>query len=152
MQAGEGGLELWLRLGEALGVDRERMRSLEEVRPRARLACDAYVSFVRERSLLLGVAASLTEFFAPDLMSQRILAFERHYPFVSPRGLDYFKARVPKASRDAEQALAYVVAHAATFAEQAACVQTLVYKTEILWALLDAIDTEGADHASARGA
>jgi pyrroloquinoline-quinone synthase len=115
------------------------MLSEREVLPGVRFACDAYVNLVRERSLLEGVAASLTEFFAPDLMARRVAAFERHYPFVDQAGLDYFKARVPRATRDAEEALAYVVSHAQSFSEQQACVRALVRKTEILWHLLDCV-------------
>jgi pyrroloquinoline-quinone synthase len=138
-QAGEGGLEQWLRLGEVLGIERPRMLSLREVLPGVRFACDAYVQLVRERSLLEGVAASLTEFFAPDLMSRRIAAFEQHYGFKDSSGLDYFKSRVPRASRDSREALDFVVEHASTRAEQAACVAALVKKTEILWHLLDCL-------------
>jgi pyrroloquinoline-quinone synthase len=138
-QAGEGGLEQWLRLGEALGVDRRHMLSLRDVCPGVRFACDSYVMLVRERSLLEGVASSLTEFFAPDLMSRRITAFEQHYPFIDKAGLTYFRNRVPRAARDSQEALAFVQRHATTFAEQSACVAALVRKTEILWHLLDCV-------------
>jgi pyrroloquinoline-quinone synthase len=145
---GEGGLELWLRLGEALGVARVSMLSLEGVEPGVRFACDAYVTFVKERSLLEGVAASLTELFAPDLMSQRIAAFERHYDFIDKSGLAYFRARVPRAAYDAREALAFVTANAKTFEQQSACVDALVYKTQILWHLLDCVaGHSGAEHA-----
>jgi len=136
--AGEGGLELWLRLGEALGVERARLLSLREVLPGVRFACDAYVGLVRDRPLLEGVAASLTEFFAPELMSRRIAAFETHYGLSGP-GLEYFKARVPRATRDAREAVDFVIEHARTRADQAACVAALVEKTEILWHLLDCV-------------
>ena len=62
---GEGGLELWLRLAEGVGLPREEVTSLERVLPGVRFACDDYVSFVKERSLLEAVASSLTECFAP---------------------------------------------------------------------------------------
>ena len=149
---GEGGLEQWLRLGEALDVPRERMLSLQHVLPGVRFACDAYVNLVRERSLLEGVAASLTEFFAPDLMSRRIAAFERHYSFIASSGLDYFKARVPRAARDSEEALAFVVRHATTFPLQSACVQALVRKTEVLWHLLDCIAAPSAMRSASHAA
>jgi pyrroloquinoline-quinone synthase len=136
---GEGGLQQWLRLAEAVGVSQNRLLSFEAVLPGVRFACDAYVTLVRERSLLEGVAASLTEFFAPELMSQRIAAFERHYGFVNGAGLEYFKSRVPRAERDSKEALDYVVRGATTFAEQSACVAALVCKTEILWHLLDCV-------------
>jgi pyrroloquinoline-quinone synthase len=139
VEAGEGGLELWLRLGEALGVERGRMLGLTEVLPGVRFACDGYVSFVRDASLVEAVASSLTEFFAPDLMSRRIAAFEQHYAFVDPRALDYFRQRVPRARRDSGEALDYVLRHARTPETQEACVQALVRKTQILWHLLDCV-------------
>jgi pyrroloquinoline-quinone synthase len=138
-EPGEGGLELWLRLAEALGVERERTLGCNEVLPGVRFACDAYVTFVREASLLEAVASSLTEFFAPDLMSQRIAAFERHYPFVDARALDYFRQRVPRARRDSDEAIALVLNLAVTSEQQEACVQALIRKTEILWHLLDCV-------------
>ena len=138
-EAGQGGLELWLRLGEALGVERARLTSLEEVLPGVRFACDAYVTFVRDASLVEAVASSLTEFFAPDLMSRRIRAFEQHYAFVDPRALDYFRERVPRARRDSEEAIELVLAHATVREVQDACVQALIRKTEILWHLLDCV-------------
>lgn len=142
-EAGQGGLELWLRLGEALGVQRERMMSLEEVLPGVRFACDAYVTFVREASLLEAVASSLTEFFAPDLMSRRIAAFERHYAFVEAGALDYFRQRVPRARRDSTEAIELVLHGAVTRAQQEACVRALIRKTEILWHLLDCVQNAG---------
>jgi pyrroloquinoline-quinone synthase len=145
---GEGGLELWLRLGEALGVDRERMESLREVLPGVRFACDAYVNFVRDVSLVEAVASSLTEFFAPDLMSRRIAAFERHYDFVSSDALDYFRQRVPRARRDADEAVEFVLNTAVTRDVQASCVRALICKTEILWHLLDCVLVEGRGRAA----
>lgn len=143
-EAGQGGLELWLRLGEALGVERERLVSQREVLPGVRFACDAYVSLVRDASLLEAVASSLTEFFAPDLMSLRIAAFQRHYGFVDARALDYFRERVQRARRDSNEAIELVLDHAATPEKQEACVRALVRKTEILWHLLDCVQAAGA--------
>jgi pyrroloquinoline-quinone synthase len=136
--ASEGGLEMWLRLAAGVGLDREEVRSCRSVLPGVRFACDAYVELVRERRLLEGVASSLTEFFAPELMSRRILAWEQHYPWVKPETLAYFRSRVPRARRDSEEAIDFVVAHAVTYELQERCVAALVRKTEILWHLLDA--------------
>ena len=96
---GDGGLALWLRLADGVGLDRARVARCEDVLPAVRFACDAYVTFVRERSLLEAVASSLTEFFAPDLMSTRIAAWEQHYPWVEAETLAYF--REPRAARAA---------------------------------------------------
>jgi pyrroloquinoline-quinone synthase len=135
---GEGeGLELWLKLAEGVGLDREEVASCRSVLPGVRFACDAYVTLVSERSLVEAVASSLTEFFAPDLMSRRVLAWEQHYPWVSKEMLAYFRSRVPRARRDSEEAIDFVVRHATTHEMQERCVAALIRKTEILWHLLD---------------
>jgi pyrroloquinoline-quinone synthase len=139
--AGQGGLALWLRLAEGVGLDREEVASCRSVLPGVRFACDGYVELVRERSLVEAVASSLTEFFAPDLMSKRVLAWERHYPWVSREMLEYFRSRVPRARRDSEEALDFVVRHATTHELQTRCVAALIRKTEILWHLLDCVYT-----------
>lgn len=139
-KAGEGGLALWLRLAEGVGLEREEVETLRSVLPGVKFACDAYVTLVRERSLVEAVASSLTEFFAPDLMSRRILAWEKHYPWVSPDMLAYFRSRVPRARVDSEEALAFVVQHATSFELQERCVAALIRKTEILWHLLDCVE------------
>jgi pyrroloquinoline-quinone synthase len=109
-----------------------------------RFACDAYVHFVRDASLVEAVASSLTEFFAPDLMVKRIAAWEKHYPWVDRGGLDYFRNRVTQGRRDSEQAIAFVVEHARTAELQDRCVAALVRKTEILWHLLDCVQSASA--------
>jgi pyrroloquinoline-quinone synthase len=138
-QPGEGGLALWLRLASGVGLDPDEVASLRGVLPGVRFACDGYVQLVRERSLLEAVASSLTEFFAPDLMSRRILAWEKHYPWVHPDLLAYFRSRVPRAKTDSEEAIEYVVSNAATREQQSKCVDALIRKTEILWSLLDCV-------------
>lgn len=139
-EEGEAGLALWLRLADGVGLDRARVASCEDVEAGVRFACDAYVDLVRERSLVEAVASSLTEFFAPDLMTKRILAWEKHYPWVSEETLAYFRSRVPRARRDADQAIAFVVAHATSREVQEKCVAALIKKTQILWHLLDCVE------------
>jgi pyrroloquinoline-quinone synthase len=136
---GEGGLELWLRLAAGVGLDREEVRSLGRVLPPVRFACDAYVQLVRERSLVEGVASSLTEFFAPDLMSQRIASWEKHYPWVDASMQEYFRSRVPRARKDSSEALDFVLSHATSRELQEKCIAAFVTKCDILWALLDAV-------------
>ncbi|HEY2743438.1 MAG TPA: pyrroloquinoline-quinone synthase PqqC [Polyangia bacterium] len=136
---GEGGLALWRRLGAAVGIEEGALGRFAEVLPGVRFACDAYVTLVREATLVEAVASSLTEFFAPDLMQRRIAAWERHYPWIGAEALDYFRSRVPRASRDAAEAVAFVVGEARTAELQERCVRALVRKTEILWHLLDCV-------------
>jgi pyrroloquinoline-quinone synthase len=136
----EGGLSLWLRLAEGVGLDRAEVMSLRRVLPAVRFACDAYVQLVRERSLVEAVASSLTEFFSPEIMSTRLKAWEKHYPWVDPGVQEYFRSRVPRAKNDSEEALAFVLSHATTLEEQEKCLAAFVTKCDILWALLDAVD------------
>jgi pyrroloquinoline-quinone synthase len=146
--AGTGGLVEWIRLAEAVGLDAAEVAGCRRVLPGVRFACDAYVSLVRESSLVVAVASSLTEFFAPDLMAKRIAAWEQHYPFVDAAGLAYFRGRVPRARRDSEEAVAFVVAHAPTREVQESCVAALIRKTEILWHLLDCVAAQPAPRRS----
>ncbi len=140
MQEGEGGLAQWLRLAKGVGLDVEEVKSLRRVLPAVRFACDAYVQLVRERPLLDAVASSLTEFFSPDIMARRIVAWETHYPWVDAETLEYFRGRVTRAKADSREAIDFVLAHAHTREEQERCVDALITKTQILWALLDAVE------------
>ncbi len=134
-----GGLDQWDKLAGGVGLDVERVRSLRDVLPAVRFACDAYVSFVRDHELLECVASSLTEFFAPEIMKTRVLAWEKHYAFIDRSVLEYFRARPDKAKRDSSEAIDFVITHAETEKQQDSCVRALETKCEILWAMLDAI-------------
>jgi pyrroloquinoline-quinone synthase len=136
---GEGGLHEWLVLARGSGLDEAEVRSCRHVLPAVRSVCNAYVELVRTRSLVEAVASSLTEHFAPDIMRARIEAWVRHYPWIDAAALAYFRSRIPRATRDAQEALAFVVAHAKTREQQEACVRALVDKCTILWGLLDAV-------------
>lgn len=133
----DGGLALWRRLARGLGLDDVEVRSLRSVLPGVRLACDSYVSFVRQAPLVEAVASSLTELFAPNLMSARLAAWERHYPWVDRSALEYFRARISRAADDSDEALSFVLDHAVSHESQMRCVAALIRKTEILWRLLD---------------
>ena len=138
-QEGDGGLSSWLALARGVGLDPEEVRSCRSVLPGVRLACDGYVQFVRENSLLEAVASSLTELFAPALLAQRIHAWERHYPWIKPEALEYFETRISRASSDSQQAIEFVVAYATTYELQERCVRALIKKAGILWHLLDCL-------------
>jgi pyrroloquinoline-quinone synthase len=134
-----GGLDQWEKLAQGVGLDVAELRSLERVLPKVRVACDSYVTFVREKPLLEAVASSLTEFFAPDIMATRVRAWEKHYAWIDAGVLDYFRNRPAKATRDSGEALAFVLAHANTSEREDACVAALETKCGILWSMLDAI-------------
>ncbi|HZV52529.1 MAG TPA: pyrroloquinoline-quinone synthase PqqC [Candidatus Dormibacteraeota bacterium] len=144
---GEGGIAAWLRLGEAVGLTSQQLWDDRQIVPGVRFAVDAYVTFARTRPWIEAVAASLTELFAPDLMAERLAAFERFYTWIDPVGLAYFRARLAQAPRDAEHALELVTQHCRTADEQARAVAALSFKCDVLWSMLDAIDRAYPDGA-----
>jgi pyrroloquinoline-quinone synthase len=134
----EGGIERWIRLAEATGLDRKRVVSCQEVLPGVRYAVDAYLDLVRNGTLMEAVASSLTELFSRDLITLRMDRLRQHYPWLSG-GLDYFEARLNQAPEDARFALQWVTEHSITRAEQELAIHALSAKCDILWAQLDAI-------------
>jgi pyrroloquinoline-quinone synthase len=147
-----GGLELWLRLAVAAGLDRDEVASLRGVLPGVRRACDAYVEFVASHDLLASVASSLTELSAGAYLGQRAEAFREHYRWIDEAGLEYFLSRTTQAPRDAREGLAFVLEHARTPEEQERCAAALLRKCEILWALLDGVEWGGKAPALAPAA
>jgi len=135
----EGGIERWLVLTDALGLERSYVVSMQGALPATRFAVEAYVSFVRERTLLEAVASSLTELFAPAIHQERIAGMLENYDFIGERAMQYFRRRLDQANRDADFALDYVKRHATTIDMQAAAVDAVRFKCNVLWAQLDAL-------------
>jgi pyrroloquinoline-quinone synthase len=135
----EGGIARWLRLAEAVGLDPDYVASCRGVMPATRFAVDAYPRFVREASLLEAVAASLTELFAPKIHAERIEGLLKHYAFVNERSIAYFKNRLAEAREDVAFGLAFVLDRADTPEKQDAAAAALTFKTDVLWAQLDAL-------------
>jgi len=135
----EGGIERWLVLAEGVGLDRNYVASTKGILPATRFAVDAYVRFVRDRSLLEAVASSLTELFAPKIHKERIAGLLEHYDFANQRTVAYFKRRLTEAPRDVAFGLSYVLEHAQTREQQEAVMNALRFKTDVLWSQLDAL-------------
>jgi coenzyme PQQ biosynthesis protein C len=136
---GEGGIARWLKLTDGLGLDRAYVVSRRGLLPATRFAVEAYVHFVREKTLLEAVASSLTEMFSPEIISERVEGMLRNYDFVSADTLAYFSQRPPQAERDSRFALDYVKRTARTPAEQQHVLAALEFKCDVLWAMLDAL-------------
>lgn len=136
---GEGGIEAWIRLGEAAGIPREEMLDERHVLPAVRFAVDAYVNFCRLEPWPIAVASSLTELFAPTLVSKRIGVFEQLYPWIRPEGLAYFQTRLHQAPRDADHGLRIVMRECRDRSDQERAIDALRFKCNVLWALLDAL-------------
>jgi pyrroloquinoline-quinone synthase len=135
----EGGIERWLVLAEAVGLDRNRVLRHEGLLPGVRFAVDAYVQFVRERSLIEAVASSLTELFAPAIHEERIAGLLKHYDFANERTLAYFQRRLKEAPEDVAFTLDWVLERADTRPRQQAVLDAVTFKTDLLWAQLDAL-------------
>src|SRR6478736_4920781 len=135
----EGGIEAWLRLAEACGLSRDELLDNRHLLPGVRFAVDAYVNFARSQPWPIAIASSLTELFAPDLMTTRLAAFEKFYQWINPRGLDYFRRRLTQARRDSDNALAITLEYCNTPELQREAVRALEFKCDVLWSMLDAI-------------
>jgi len=135
----EGGIEAWLRFGQACGLSREELLENRQLLPGVRFAVDAYINFARAQPWPIAIASSLTELFAPDLMAARLIAFEKFYPWIDVGGLDYFKRRLSQARRDSDEALTITLDYCQTREMQDAAVSALRFKCDVLWSMLDAI-------------
>jgi pyrroloquinoline-quinone synthase len=134
-----GGIEAWLRLGEACGLDRDELWSMQRVLPGVRFAVDAYSRFVRDAGWHEGICASLTELFAPAIHRQRLENWPRDYPWIESSGLDYFRRRASQAGRDAEYGLAMTLEWFNTPERQQQALGVLQFKLDVLWSILDAM-------------
>jgi pyrroloquinoline-quinone synthase len=136
----EGGIEAWLRLGEAAGLARDRMLDESGILPGVRFAVDGYLNFCRLKPWPEAVASSLTELFAPDLVAKRIKVIEEHYPWVKPEGLQYFHQRLNQAPRDVDHAVRLVIRSVRSRHDQELAIDALNFKCDVLWSLLDSIE------------
>ena len=134
-----GGLGRWLILAERVGLDPALVETTAQILPATRFAVDAYVHFVRDRSILEAVASSLTELFSPGIIAERVSGMLANYDWIGPDTLAYFTPRLTQAPRDSDFALAYVREHADTREKQEAVLAALRFKCDVLWAQLDAL-------------
>jgi coenzyme PQQ biosynthesis protein C len=139
VEAGEGGIERWLHLTDAVGLPRDYVISGAGLLPGTRFAVEAYLHFVRERSLLEAVASSLTELFAPAIITERVAGMLANYDFIDKTALGYFDKRLNQAPRDADFAIDYVKREARLPQQQQAVLRALEFKCDVLWAQLDAL-------------
>ena len=138
-QGEEGGIEAWLRLGEACGLKREEIASLRHVLPGVRFAVDAYINFARTRPWQEAVCSSLTELFAPEIHQKRLDNWPQFYPWIEPEGYFYFRKRLSEARRDVEHGLSVTLDYFRTREQQERALDILQFKLDVLWSMLDAM-------------
>jgi pyrroloquinoline-quinone synthase len=148
---GEGGIEAWLRLGEAVGLTREEVLDGRHILPGVRSAVDDYIALAREEPWPVAIASSLTELFAPDLMAERLRSFERYYNWVPGWGLGYFRTRLTQARIDSAEGLELTLTYCNTHDLQERAIAALARKCRILWSMLDAIMSALGAGPEARG-
>ncbi len=134
-----GGIRRWLKLAEAVGLDPDYVASGRGILPATQFAVDAYVHYVREKPLLQAIASSLTELFAPKIHEQRIEGLLQHYDFANSDSLSYFQKRLTQAPKDVAFGLNWVLDHADTAEKEDMACEALIFKTNVLWAQLDAL-------------
>jgi len=139
-EGAEGGIERWFKLTDGLGLDRDYVRSTKGILPATRFSVDAYVNFVKERTPLEAMTSSLTELFAPGIHKERISGMLENYDFISDQTMAYFKKRLNQATRDADYVLEIAKRDARTPEQREAVCQALIFKCEVLWTMLDALD------------
>ena len=106
-----------------------------------RFAVDAYVNFARQQPWIEAVASSLTELFGPSAIKVRLAALERALPMDRPgracstSATGSCRRRAMPSTRSASSSSA-----AATREQQERAVAALQFKTEVLWAQLEAIE------------
>lgn len=134
-----GGIERWIKLAEGVGLDRAMVESTAFILPETRFAVDAYVHFVRERSVLEAIASSLTELFSPTIIAERVSGMIQNYDWITEETLAYFTPRLTQAPQDSDFALAYVRQHARTGEQQQAVLAALRFKCDVLWSQLNGL-------------
>ncbi|WP_119165926.1 pyrroloquinoline-quinone synthase PqqC [Algihabitans albus] len=139
MSDADGGLRRWLALTDGLGLDRDYVTSTEGVLPATKFAVEAYLHFVREKSVLEAIASSLTELFSPVAIGARVRGMLENYDYITPEILAYFDKRPEQATRDSDFALAYVLDNARRPDQQQDALRALTFKCNVLWAQLDAL-------------
>lgn len=138
-----GGLDDWLVLADAVGLDRTELTDERHVARGTRFAVDGYLQFCLTRPWTEAAAAALTEMFSPDLMAARVLAWRTHYDWIKPDGYAYFEKRIPVVRDDAGYTLDLVLTHCHGPEQQRAAINALAFKCDVLGAMLDAIDYQG---------
>jgi pyrroloquinoline-quinone synthase len=138
-QGDEGGIEAWLTLADAVGIDRAEVTSLKHVLPGVRFAVDAYINFARTRPWQEAVCSSLTELFAPEIHKERLANWPQHYPWIDQGGYAYFRKRLSEARRDVEHGLRVTLGYFQTREQQQRALDIVQFKLDVLWTMCDAM-------------
>ncbi len=133
-----GGIEAWLELGEAVGLDRDELWSHEHLLPGVKFAIDAYINFARQQPWEVAASSSLTELFAPTIHQDRIDNWPEKYPWIDKeKGYRYFNKRLTEAPRDVINGLNITLDYYRTREQQEMMLDVLQFKLDVLWTMVD---------------
>ncbi len=135
-----GGIEAWVQLALACGIDRDDLVSLKHVLPGVRFAVDAYVNFARNHTWQQAACSSLTELFAPEIHESRLKSWPEHYGWIDQKGLGYFQNRLSQARLDVKHGLDITLNHFRSYEQQQSAFEILRFKLQVLWSMLDAME------------
>ena len=74
-------------------------------------------------------------------MAERLAAFQKYYTWIKPEGFDYFRGRVTQARVDSDEGLQLTLQYCDIPALQEEAVRALSFKCDVLWTILDGIQT-----------
>lgn len=135
-----GGIDAWLELGEAVGLEREELLSHQHLLPGVKFAIDAYINFARQQPWQIAASSSLTELFAPIIHQDRIDNWPDKYPWIDKaKGFRYFNKRLTEAPRDVINGLEITLEYYQTRAQQEQMLDVLQFKLDILWSMCDSM-------------
>ena len=137
MQGEEGGIEAWLQLGEAVGLNRKELWSHKHLLPGVKFAIDAYINFAKQKPWQVAASSSLTELFAPKIHQKRLDKWPEYYPWIDQKGYAYFRKRLTEARRDVQHGLDITLDFYKTREEQEEMLNVLQFKLDVLWTMLD---------------
>jgi len=135
------GIEMWIKLGEAVGLTKSDLLD-GNVLPGVKLVCDAYLDFCKNKTWLEGIASSLTTLVAPKAHEDRLKHMRKHYKWIKPEGFEYFEWRLKEGPEDSQMALNILKEYVKTEYEKEKCIEALIFKTTVLWNILDALYME----------
>lgn len=134
-----GGIEAWLRLGEAVGLTREELLNETHLLPGVKFAVGAYINFTKRATWEEAACSSLTEMFAPEIHQSRLDTWPTHYKWIDSAGFAYFQMRLNQARRDVQHGLSITLDSFVTRKQQDRALNILQFKLDVLWSMADAI-------------
>lgn len=101
----EGGLDSWVRLGLAAGVD---VKDESLVLPNVRFALDAFLAWCSSTNWKVVVSGSLSQLQATVNHRNKYNTWPTLYPWIEPGGLEYFITRSLQADFDSKTCLEFI--------------------------------------------